>query len=253
MTRRSSINPNDPNALRQIIETIETGEGVRGDPHNRKITIGDLVKMGWIEAQSKFSSAFGAGMSSNLLSLPTSMPYIPDGFQGAGIIGGAMLFWDNPRYEGHSYTEIWRSSTDMLSSAVLIARDIGRSFTDRGTSEGATYYYWIRHVSKRDRAGPFQSANGLMINVPVSAESLLAELSGRISEAELTQVLAGKIAAADSAATVWAVQSKIGDINAGVGLFNNGSETAFAVAAQQFYIFDPDSPTNEFSVPFLVQ
>jgi hypothetical protein len=71
-----------------------------------------------------------------------------------------LLGWDSPTYGNHAYTEIWRAETNVIGSAIRIATVQPFLYTDNVGSTGITRYYWIRHVSTADIAGPYNATGG---------------------------------------------------------------------------------------------
>lgn len=89
-------------------------------------------------------------------------PTAPSGFTATGGFATIFLEWDNPTYTGHSYTEIWRASEDVLGSAVLVGMAPGTLYADvpAESSLAKTYYYWVRHVNIGGYAGPYNATAG---------------------------------------------------------------------------------------------
>jgi len=90
-------------------------------------------------------------------------PPTPTGLTISSGFSNILLSWNDPNTSGsflnYAYTEIWRSPTNTLGSAVLQGFTVAAVYTDPvGTAK--TYYYWIRFVSQANVAGPFNSSVG---------------------------------------------------------------------------------------------
>tara|TARA_R110002033_G_scaffold170862_2_gene214584 strand:+ start:22494 stop:23405 length:912 start_codon:yes stop_codon:yes gene_type:complete len=159
MTRRvQSINPNDPQALRKVIEALEVSEGVRGNKDDRKPTIKEVRAMLGSGNSTDTSIAFGGssgGVSGG------AVPSKPSGLSAKEFEDFIVLMWDWPLYQGHSGSEIYRSTTDSLASSERIGSTDSNYFVDWMAVAGQTYYYFICHknaVSLGGRTSPFSES-----------------------------------------------------------------------------------------------
>jgi hypothetical protein len=102
----------------------------------------------------------------------TIPPPAPTGFTVTRQPFGTRLIWDAPTYSNHFATEIYRSATDNLTEAELIAV-MPKSVTawEDGFHSGAAYY-WIRFISTAAIPGSFNAIAG------TAAESQPGDVTG---------------------------------------------------------------------------
>ncbi|WP_163557589.1 hypothetical protein [Halomonas sp. NO4] len=183
MSRRRTlppVSPNTPPEQRRLVEAIkeivETGEGVRGDPLDRKVTLRDLLDTGIANRKAggnvghQGSGALepGAGGSEPDMSTPAA----PEGFAANGSFNGRIvLTWDNPDdlYGNHAHANIYRNENDNFANAVLVGRDSGIVFTDYARDDDLApddpdhlkgYYYWVTFTSTAGVEGPPNATAG---------------------------------------------------------------------------------------------
>jgi len=137
-----------PNDLRQFLDRVREfiDAATRGD--SQLVSRSGLIEAG-IAIPGPGDILLPAAPPSD-----TTPPPAPTGLVAAGTLTSIYLTWDDPGYSNHSYTKIWRALTDNFSNAVVIGSRAGaaRIFAD-SVGMGASYYYWIQHVSKADVAG----------------------------------------------------------------------------------------------------
>lgn len=186
---------------------IDVREGSIGNPLDANVTFRDLVDAGALFIRPGWNGG-GAG-------IPVMPPWVdPDGydptqdftvppqpanFTATGLFAVVQLQWDRPTYRNHSYTEIWRSETNVIGNAVRVATTDVSIYADSiGTS--ATRYYWVRFVSQADVKGPYNAVDGVSATTATDPELVLASLSGQIRESHLYQDLASRIDLIDASA-----------------------------------------------------
>lgn len=188
---------------------IDVREGAIGDPLDANVTFRDLVDAGALFVRPGWN-----GGSSGVPVMPAwvdpdgydptqdfTVPPQPTNFTATGLFAMVQLQWDRPTYRNHSYTEIWRSSTNVIGNAVLVATTDASIYADSiGTS--ATRYYWVRFVSQANIKGPFNSVNGTQASTAADPALLLESLSGQIREEHLYNSLASRIDLVDAPASV---------------------------------------------------
>ena len=150
---------------------------------------------------SNSSSSSGSSLVTNV-NIPGSDTYNPNidytppptptGFSVMGAFGTIILNWADPSYANHSYTEIWRSNTNVLASGSLVGFAPGAVYTDV-VSNNSTYYYWIRFVSKANVSGPYNAFSGTVGQTALDPSYVLAVLSGQVTENQLYIDLSSKI------------------------------------------------------------
>ena len=196
--------------LESLSETIEIRLGRRGDPRDRAITLRELIDSGLAtELAGRPFNPNGGGETTFEPPYDSTVPPIPTGFTANGGYAIVTLFWDYPKYGPHAHTEIWRNSANVIGDAQLVGISSGLSFVDP-VGEGASFYYWVRHVSTSEVYGQFNSANGTLAQTALNVVLLLATLNGAITESQLTTALGSRINLIDaSASTVNSVAYRV--------------------------------------------
>lgn len=169
--------------LENLAEAVEIRLGRRGDVRDRAITYRDLINDGVL-----YERLAGVSVSGEFTPVDPAkssiVPTAPTGFSANGAYSTVNLFWDYPTYGTHSVTEIWRHTADQLADAELLGVSSGITYMDP-TGGGATYYYWIRHVSNVNVIGPWNSASGTLAQTAPDVVNLLNTLTGAIRQSEL--------------------------------------------------------------------
>jgi len=266
-----------PTELRPLFaamaEIIETGEGVRGDPLDRKLTLRDLLDGGIANLRTPGNA--NGGLTPAKTAIDRSAPPPPSGFSADGSFFGMVnLTWDAPKYSNHAYTNIYRSETDNFANAQIVGREVGMFYSDKIRDDAIAiqdptllkgYYYWITFVSTSDVEGPPNSAKGTFAQPIPDAAYLLSQLSGKVNSSTLSQDLNTQINQIGSNTSAISAQQKTInglsaeyslrlDVNGyvmGFGAYNNGSTADFAVLADRFWIARPGvkgSAVNPFMV-----
>jgi len=170
------VTTNDPTvtrALAAIKEAIELREGDRGDPQDAFVSFRDLLEGGiavLVGAGLNPDDIFAQlGQSSNSTRLkvqpiealgappaaPSNLTASTNGFT------SILLSWEGTGYENHSYTEIWRNSTDDRSTAVQVGSAPGTLFSDAVLYD-ETYYYWVRFVNIYNLRSGYNDLSGVL-------------------------------------------------------------------------------------------
>jgi hypothetical protein len=183
--------------LKAIGEITETGEGVRGDPLDQKVTLRDLLESGIGQRKKGASVRPGAAIGSIIESGASSeeqdrsTPPPPEGFNAEGShFGNITLTWDKPEdlYNNHAFTNIYRHSSDNFSKATLVGRDTGLIYTDSVNDTAPddnnlpNYYYWITFTSTAGVEGPPHSTDGQSASPEPDAGYLLETLSKNLAD-----------------------------------------------------------------------
>ncbi|MDT8895632.1 hypothetical protein RSO41_13320 [Halomonas sp. I1] len=207
--RRKALPPIDPQTdrrLRPFLEAVkeitETGDGVRGDPLDRKLTMRDLVDSG-------IGSLHGAGRGSSGVLRPggaidndaaenQKVPPRPTGLQAFGSFGYVALSWSMPGdlYGNHGFTNIYRAQEDNYANAVIIGKDSGMSYTDQVrdvAEDGVGYYYWITFTSSSGVEGPPNAPGGTYAEVIPDVRFIMQRITGEIDDGVLAKTLRSKI------------------------------------------------------------
>lgn len=188
--------------LEGVKENLEEGDGVRGDPMSRRITLGDLVSMGMVELKGTLIDRNLTPPLTPDIAAPvgdtvvTDTPPAPSGFEVSAGFSKIVLEWDVPKYSNHGLTQVWRAATDNLSDAILIGTSQTFMYSD-AVEPGETWFYWIRFVSDSDVVGPYNDTVGTSATTAQDPAVLLEALSGEITATQLHQALTDKIALID--------------------------------------------------------
>lgn len=193
--------------------------------------------------------------------LTPAHPSTPTGMVVNGGFSVVELDWDAPVYYGHSLTQIWRCPEDNLSEAVQIGSTAANIYSDPidPVYEG---YYWIRFVNSDGVTGPFDASEGTYVKTQESTDDIINVINDTINDSPLiAQLQAGldgvqeQITTIDSEGTqafqnMWSVKASADGITAGIGLVAGVDDegapiSQVAVAATQFFVFDPNNPNPD--------
>lgn len=181
-------------ALVAMKEELDVGNGL-GDPLDRKLTLRELVSLGALKVTRTLRN--GGELTSGNIEVPNganlTTPERAESFTAVATYLGVTLTWDSVRDHTSIYAELYRSETDLFSTATLVGRDQGTQFGDRSVQQGVTYFYWIRFVTNGGIEGPLHSTSGFSVTVPQSSEALLEDLSGQIAQSHLAESLSNDI------------------------------------------------------------
>lgn len=219
MSKRKSLPPLSakvPVELRPLMaaiaEIIETGEGLRGDKFDRKLTLRDLLDGG--VARLRVPGNPDAGVVPPSQQQDMTVPPRPVGFSAVGSFFGMVhLSWERPQtlYNNHAFTNIYRSEEDNFATAVVVGREAGAFYSDLVRDDAIVvedplnlpgYFYWITFSSAAGMEGPPNSAAGAFARPLPDAAYLLGQLSGKLGESQLEQGLRKRIDLIDAPASV---------------------------------------------------
>lgn len=143
-----------------IKETLEIYRGDRGDPLNKVVTLRDFVNTS--TADQYLTKAGSPSSLTELISQASNFtpPNQVQNLQAAGAMANIILTWDAP-LDNYSYTEIWRSATDDLGTAVIVGTSVAAIYNDT-VGDGGRYYYWVRAVNSGNTAGPYNATTGTL-------------------------------------------------------------------------------------------
>lgn len=218
MARRKTlpqVSPKVANELKPLVtaikEIIETGEGVRGDPLDRKLTLRDLLDSGIGKLRAGSSAGNPGALEPNPAPPNLATPPAPTGFNAIGGFDGRIdLTWTIPGslYSNHAYTNVYRAEADNFANAILVGREAGAFYTDtvRDDAVPTPYYYWISFTSTANIEGPLNDTAGTLAQA-LDIDWIVDELEGKISESELANELLTPIQAIPSIQTTLADHS----------------------------------------------
>ena len=274
-----ALSPKAPAELRPLFaamaEILETGEGVRGDKLDRKLTLRDLLDGGL--AKLRVPGNPDAGITQPGGPPDMSIPPRPIGFAADGSFFGMIhLTWERPQeqYNNHAFTNIYRSETDNFATAQIIGREAGMFYSDVVRNDAVVvddplnlpgYYYWITFSSSSSIEGPPNSPSGTFARPLPDAAYLLGQLSGQLGESQLEQDLRTRLNGIESnTSTIKQQQTVVQGLSAqftlkldvngyvsGFGAYNDGKTADFAVLADRFWIARPGATASAVK-PFMV-
>lgn len=181
--------------LTNLSEALEIRLGRKGDVRDRAITLRELIESGLaVDLANNPYDPNNPGNDFGGTVVPNSeVPPAPTNFSAVAGFSNVGLFWDWPgyQYRGHSFTEIWRNTTDNLNTATLIGVSPGMAYTDVITdvTTATTFYYWARHVNVNNVEGPFHANAGLAATLAANPNYLLDVLTDQITNSQLVQTL----------------------------------------------------------------
>lgn len=208
-----------------IKENIDVMVGHRGDPLNKAVTFGDLLDSGIGKLAAGLSSFSGSGQDvelggGNVGDLPDGQLPIPSIITGLSVSGGlnrVLIAMNWPIYAGHAYVEIWRNTSDDITTAGRVGTTSQGSglYADPVSSANATYYYWVRAVNRIDDKGPFNDNAGTQATTAVDVDVILDLLAEEITSSQLAQSLAAPInnLPANTQSEFVAVQNQINNLS----------------------------------------
>lgn len=146
----------------------------------------------------------------------------PTGLIATGLFAKILLEWNAPGDGGAYTTEVYRSQTDDLGTAVMVLRvppELTMVVDDTlpEVSIGQTYYYWIRFASETG-VSLFNQAAGTAATTATDPAYILEILAGEITASELHATLTSRIDLIDTPTTglvakTTAIQAEIDTIN----------------------------------------
>jgi len=191
-----ALSPKAPAELRPLFaamaEILETGEGVRGDKLDRKLTLRDLLDGGL--AKLRVPGNPDAGITQPAGPQDMTVPPRPVGFAADGSFFGMInLSWEPPQeqYNNHALTNIYRSEEDNFATAQIIGREPGMFYSDVVRNDVTIvddplnlpgYYYWITFTSKTNVEGPPGSPNGKFAQPLQDVRYLLSTLNKSLAD-----------------------------------------------------------------------
>ena len=274
-----ALSPKAPAELRPLfaamMEILETGEGVRGDKLDRKLTLRDMLDGGL--AKLKVPGNPDAGLTLPSGSQNMAVPPRPIGFAADGSFFGMIhLSWEPPQeqYNNHSITNIYRSEEDNFATAEIVGRDPGMFYSDKVRDDATSvedplnlpgFYYWITFTSDSNVEGAPNSPSGTYAQPIPDAAYLLGQLSGQLGESELEGYLRERLNGIESnqssiqqqqvvvqgLSAQYTIKTDVNGYVAGYGVYNDGKVADFAVLADRFWIAQPGKPASAIK-PFMI-
>lgn len=181
MSNLPTVTSEIPNDLREFLNRIR--EAFNSINENQLITARNLIDAGIAEYKS------GALKTKAQKALPKyNTPPAPLNLKTTGALASIILEWDDPKYPGHGYTEIWSAPSSATGSpaigvAVLAGMAPGSMFSDN-IGSGAERYYWIRFVNLDGEAGAYNAVLGTSGKTGKDPTYLLDVLTDSLSAAQ---------------------------------------------------------------------
>ena len=180
-----------------IKQNLDVLQGQRGDKLDRAVTFRDLLDAGIVKLASGITNFNGLASSIAIVNeFPDlAIPPAPTNLQADGAFRNIILTWDLQLYRGHSAVQVWRHTSDVISSATMVAQVSGFTgvYADP-VGSGKTFYYWVRAVNNNDVTGPYNSSTGVQGVTAPDVNFLLATLTNAVTSSELASSLSTPIA-----------------------------------------------------------
>ena len=159
-----------------VREILEVRLGRRGDPRDRFVTLRELIDSGLakelkdnpFEPNAAISSVGFTASFEDTERITSTIPPKPTGFTVAAAYTSFNLSWNHPQLANFAYTEIWRHTSNDVSSAVRIDTTPAHVWSEE-VGYAKTYYYWVRHVTKADVIGPFSDVGSGSTSIDIGA------------------------------------------------------------------------------------
>lgn len=159
----SKADPELKQFAESIKEAVEVRLGRRGDPKDRAITLRELIDSGLAKQllDNPFDPNAGTGAIDFAPQTVTdyTIPPTPTGFTATAAYTSFTLAWDNPQMSNLAYTEVWRHTSNDVTSATRIDTTSAYVWSEE-VGYNKTYWYWVRHVSTSDIIGQFSTSSG---------------------------------------------------------------------------------------------
>lgn len=188
-------------AIREVLQ-VQAGQG-RGSELDKAVTFRDLG----LTTGMGSSTAMMGRVLNNLVQngeLVTQQaverPTTPTGVSVSAFVGGIAISWDNPRYSGHAYTEVFAQPTMVneqeqpidppeLNTETMLLGTAASPLLGVQARTLFGYYIWVRHVNRLGQVGPVHAALGTFLYLPPSPSFLLEQLTNEITRDQLSVAL----------------------------------------------------------------
>lgn len=232
--------------LNAIKEWIEVRQGARGNGLDRVVTFRDLLNSG-IATPGAISGLGGVEIPPIPLEVgggdSSPVPPTPTNLQAAGAVKYIILTWDFARgYTRLAYFEVWRSQTDALGDAVLIAQVYEPLYADE-VGGNAKFYYWVRAVSDAGHSN-FNAVAGTYAETALDVEEVLDAINSTLEDSKLLDQLTIKTDG-DGRVTGYGPATTPSD--------DNEHASSFVILADRFLVTGPAEDGVIPSSPFFVQ
>jgi len=187
-----------------IKQNLDVLQGQRGDKLDRAVTFRDLLDAGIVQLASGITNFDGLSSSIAIVNdfADLAIPPAPTSLAASGAFRNIILTWDLRLYKGHSAVQVWRHTSDVISSATMVAQVSGFTgvYADP-VGSGKTFYYWVRAINNNDVVGPFNSSTGVQGVTAPDVDFLLSTLTAAVTSSQLATSLSTPIAKIDPLVT----------------------------------------------------
>lgn len=176
--------------LQDLTAWVRTREGKFADGLDAAITLRDLSSVGALslaQMQEIVSRRRGVVLPP-LNPVPGgSVPPAASALVASVTPSAVILRWNMTAFAGITKYEVWRSVTNALGDAVLIAEPVAQLFFDPVGPASGNLYYWVRAVA--EQPGPWNAVSGTLANTSNITSDMIESLVAN-------KITAGYIAAA---------------------------------------------------------
>ena len=160
----TDASPTTKQWMSDIKEALEIRLGRRGDVRDRAVTLRELIESGLAKDLSNRPYDPNADASVDFVPFfegpeDLAVPPKPTTLTAHAGLTKIILSWTDgwTVFGNHSYTEVYRHSSNSLGDAIIIGTTGAGLFTDN-VDPLTEYYYWVRHVSTTNVKGPFSNS-----------------------------------------------------------------------------------------------
>jgi hypothetical protein len=195
--------------LSAISEALQVRTGQRGDTLDAGVTFRDLADLSLVQNTETTGNTTGGGTTSTSAGRVTVIPNTnpitlydgtkdlktppsPTGLKATAVFGTVMLSWDQSAVLNLSFTEVYKSFTNDVTTATLAGTSSSQFFNDNAGSN-RTIFYWVRSVSQAAVKSAWNSTAGTAVTTTLDPAVIIKSLEGQILESSLSQALASKI------------------------------------------------------------
>lgn len=180
-----------PPDMRAFVQRVREAFSAIG---SAAITRDELEGANLISVTSSGQVVPGSAIGEGEVVIDYTPPPAPTNLSAYGAVTTIILEWDEPLYSNHAFTEVWRSTSDNLGTAVKVGSTDSFLYADPLGDSGITYYYWVRFVSSADVVGPYNGVAGTLAETGKAGPNNIAELAVGTAHLANLSVVEGKIA-----------------------------------------------------------
>ena len=191
-----------------LSEALQVRTGQRGDTLDAGVTFRDLATLSLVQ---NTETTGGTGGSTTLTSaglvtvIPNGNPVTlydgskdlttppsPTGLKATAVFGTVLLSWNQSAVLNISFTEVYKSFTNDVTTAVLTGTSSSQFFTDNAGAN-RTIFYWVRTVSQAAVKSAWNGTAGTAVTTTLDPAVIIQSLEGQVLESSLSQLLSTKI------------------------------------------------------------